>query len=356
MTVIAFVVGLILLLVLIADVHSTVFVPRGSAGPVTRRLYSWSWQVWMRIGDHWSGEKRRGWLAQLGPILVPLTVVVWAIQLVLSFALMFVPWVADFQISPAEAGPMEEWALLLYYSGYSATTLGVGDVTPDGTVPRLLAVAEAGFGFALFTAAVTYLLSVYNALNTSTSLALAAARFMGRREGRGPVALLIETTCANATADLGDWLGRMAFDLAALVEFRGQYPLLHYFHEPNDDRAMPIVLSDLLELTALCQAMLDAERYPTLAEGPTVKAVDRIGRQYLVASEVSPSSDGKEFERERRRRFTFARREMEAAGLSLREDEEARSIYSDITCHWDAADNRMRKRLGYRPVVETSHT
>ena len=40
---------------------------------------------------------------------------------------MYAPWVAGFQISPPESGPVPDWALVLYYSGYSAVTLGVGD-------------------------------------------------------------------------------------------------------------------------------------------------------------------------------------------------------------------------------------
>lgn len=36
-------VGAILLLTLVGDVYATVFVPRGSAGPLSRRLYAASW-------------------------------------------------------------------------------------------------------------------------------------------------------------------------------------------------------------------------------------------------------------------------------------------------------------------------
>lgn len=354
MTVIAFVAGLALLLVLIVDVHSTVFVPRGQAGLVARRLYSGSWSVWKWIGNRLSGKKRRGWLAKLGPALVPLTVVVWGVLLVVSFALMYVPWLNGFGISPPESGPMEEWALSLYYSGYSAVTLGVGDVTPSGTAPRLMAVIEAGFGFALFTAAVSYLLSVYNALNRSTTLALATSRFVGRRDGENPVTLLIAVTQAEAEEELDDWFGRMAFDLTALVELQGQYPLLSYFHEPNDDRAMPVALSDLLELATLCQAMLDPERYAGLAEGPTVKAVERIGRHYLAEVGVSGASDSQELEKQRRQRYTSAREQLADAGVSLRADEEAWSIYSSIARQWDVADDRMRAQLGYRAAADTS--
>lgn len=352
MTIIAFVAGLALLLVLIADVHSTVFVPRGQAGLVSRRLYRGAWRVWKWIGNRLSGKKRRGWLAKLGPILVPLTVVVWGVFLVLGYALMYVPWVAGFHISPPESGPIADWALLLYYSGYSAVTLGVGDVTPSGTTPRLMAIMEAGSGFALVTAAVSYLLSVYNALNRSTSLALVISRFVGRREGETPASLLTAVSQEGTEEDMGDWLGNMAFELAALAELQGQYPLHHYFHEPNDDEAIPVALSDLLELVTLCRALLDPERYAGLAAGPTVKAVERIGRHYLAEFNTSLDPGEHELEEERRQRYTSAREQLADAGVSLRPDEEAWAIYSSIARQWDVADDRLRVWLGYRAAAD----
>lgn len=347
MTILAFVLGLILLLVLTVDVHMTVFMPRGGPGVITRRLYSGSWAVWKRIGSRLTDKRRRGWLAQLAPILVPLTVVVWGMLLLLSFSLMYVPWASGFSISPPESGPVPTWAMVLYYSGYSSVTLGVGDVTPSGTMPRLLAVAEAGIGFALFTVAVTYLLSVYNARNQSTALALAISRLVGRRDGEDPVSLLIATAKTTAVGGMTNWLDQVAFDLAALVELRGQYPLLHYFHEPNDDRAMPIALGELLEVVTLCRSVLDPEQYPVLANGPTVAATERLGRHYLSSYEGGQRDDSESYNRERRRRYTAARERLAREGIALRTDHEAWDRYQSIARLWDVADDRMREWIGY---------
>ena len=351
MDVIGFITGTFLLIVLILDVYSTVFVPRGEAGLISRRLYSKAWSLCRRFVDRLPDKKRRFWLSQIGPILVPLTVVLWGLLLVISFALIYAPWVEEFSISPPESGPMSDWAVALYYSGYSAVTLGVGDVVPNGTVPRLLAVTEAGFGFALFTVSVTYLLSVYSARNQSTALALAISRFVGRGEGKKPRSLLIAVARSEGAEGVGAWLGRMAFDLATLVELRGQYPLLHYFHEPNDDRAMPIALSDLLELITLCRSLLDSEKYPALANGPTITAVQRLGRHYLSDFDSAGLDDGVDFEnarRARRERYIATRELLTEAGVAMRDNGEAWSIYEAIAREWDIADEGMRTWLGYR--------
>ena len=94
-----------------------------------------------RIGEARPGEQfvhrsRRRQLAQLGPLLVPFTVLVWAALLWLGFTLVFLPW------SPAESG-FPGWFTALYVSGYSVTTLGTGDITPSGRWPRALMVLAA---------------------------------------------------------------------------------------------------------------------------------------------------------------------------------------------------------------------
>lgn len=350
MSALLFLLGLVLLLVLIADVHATVFVPRGRAGVLSKRLYRHSWRAWKRMGERLSGSRRREFLSWLGPALVPLTVTVWGLMLIVGFALMYAPWLGEFEVSPPESEPMPAWALALYYSGYSAVTLGVGDVTPLGVAPRLMAVVEAGLGFALFTVAVTYLLSVYSARNESTGLAVAVSRFVGREEGQDPAKLLTTVARTRTEGGLDEWLGEIAFNLATLAELRGQYPLLHYFHEPRDDRALPIALSDLLELTTLCLAMLDPERHRQLAEGPTIVAVERLARHYLEDFSSNDPAVLEAMQRSRRERYITARAQLGQAGIPLREDAEAWSRFDRISSGWDVADQCMREMLGYRHV------
>jgi hypothetical protein len=350
MTTILFIAGLALLLLLVIDVHSTVFIPRGQPGLLSRHFYRASWTLWKRVSEHLPSSWRRVFLAQLGPILVPLTVVMWGALLVLSFALMYAPWVSQFEISPPESGPLANWALAFYYSGYSAVTLGVGDVVPNGTIPRLMAVIEAGLGFALFTISIAYLLSVYSARNEAAALSVAISRYVGRTEGDDPVSLLIGVAQSRAAEGMGDWLGQVAFELATLVELRGQYPLLHYFHEPNDDRAVPIALSELMELITLCRAMLDPEEYPALADGPTVRAVERLGVHYLADFRWRDPKDEDVLRERRRRHYQAARSRFEKAGIALRDDDEAWARFSEIMAKWDVADQHMREWLEYRPV------
>lgn len=291
-------------------------------------------------------------MAQLGPALVPLTALTWGTMLIAAFTLVYAPWASGFAVSPTATGPMADWAKTLYYSGYSAVTLGVGDVTPNATGPRMLAFIEAGAGFGLFTAGISYLLSVYNARNQATTIALAISHLVGRRDGRDPIDLVAQTATSGSANDLGSWMEQVSLDIATLVEMSGQYPLLRYFHEPNDDRAIPMAMRDLMELTTLCHTLLDPGTYPSLTRGPSMQAVHRLGLHFLEESGPGESPNPEVVRRERRDRYEEARSRLEDAGVTLRGDVDAWPRFEEITSAWDLKDDGMRAALGYRTEVD----
>ncbi|HEV2127645.1 MAG TPA: potassium channel family protein [Thermomicrobiales bacterium] len=353
MTIMLFILGVVLLVLLFVDVHMTVFVPRGGAGPIDRRIYRGGWWMWRWLGDRFfSGTRRRWWLAQLGPVLMPLTILTWGVLLVAAFTLLYTPWVAGFTVSPAKTGPMGDLAKLLYYSGYSAVTLGVGDVTPSATTPRILAFIEAGLGFALITAGISYLLSVYNARNQSTTLSLAISHLVGRPDGQDPIDLLARTATIGSAGDLSAWMEQVSLELATLVELIGQYPLLRYFHEPNDDRAIPLAMRDLMELTTMSRTLLDRQAYPSLTQGPSMQAVHRLGLHFLGEGAPGQSPEPEAVIAQRRGRYEEARSRLEKADVILRSDADAWHRFAEMTSAWDLQDDGMRAALGYHTEAD----
>jgi hypothetical protein len=225
--------GALLLGALFTDVFLTVFVPRGGPGLVTDRLYRSGWGLWRRV-SRLAPRNERSVLALGGPLLLPATVVLWALELVLGFALVYLPFAQQFQL-PGEARPSAV-TLSLYVSAYSATTLGVGDVYPADSVLRLLSTLEAAMGFALFTVSIAYLLSVYNALRQATSLALEISHFVGRHVGEDPVDLIERMTQSGAEAELTRWVAHTTAKLTTTQQAAAQYPLIHYFQSPRTMR------------------------------------------------------------------------------------------------------------------------
>lgn len=200
-------------------------------------------------------------------MFLPATVVLWALELVLAFALIYLPWRADFAFPQPGGGS----GLLasFYVSAYSATTLGVGDVYAEHGLLRLLTVVEAAFGFALFTVAITYLLSVYNALRRATALALNISQFVGLQAGEDAVDVVARAVASGGEEELTSWLAQTTSALGETAQAAAQYPLVEYFHVPDNERALPLALGDLLALLAICRAVLDPREFPRLVHGST---------------------------------------------------------------------------------------
>ena len=96
-------------------------------------------------------------LERCGPVSALSSILSWIALLVLGFSLLYYPAIGRFASEPA--GP--DWAEALYYSGYVASTLGIGDLVAPTPTLRLLTVVEALGGYTLLGVSITYLVSIY---------------------------------------------------------------------------------------------------------------------------------------------------------------------------------------------------
>lgn len=340
--------GAVLLLLLVWDLHATVFVPRGPAGPLARRLYRLCWHGWHRlIGDRTPGARRR--LAWIGPLLIPFTVLLWAGLLLVGFMLLLLPYAGTFEVNDQVA--FAPWFNALYISAYSVSTLGVGDVTPNGELARVIMVAAAASGFVLITVAVTYLLSVYGALERMTALAFEIHRFVGRSDGYAPADVLVAVSETDSADELSAWLASTATSLSQVVQSDDEFPLLHFFHMP-DERSLPLALSDLLELVTLCRTVLSPGAFPALTGGLVSGGTERIARSYFTALDrkFKPRAgvdQNEQLSRERRAAFEQAWTRLQGGKVPLRPEGEAWARYAASRSTWDEASPRLRARFGY---------
>lgn len=350
MTALSAVAGLVLLLALVTDVYSTVFVPRGAPGPMTRRVYSWLWSVVRRLATRIGGPRRRRLLAQGGPLLLPLTVALWALELVLGFALVYLPLADGFSYPEGSTSPPGAMGTALYFSGYSATTLGVGDIYASTSLLRLLSVTEAALGFALFSVSIAYVLSVYNGLRSSTSLALEISRFLGDE----PLDVLASARRSSAAEqELTSWLGTVGGRLSEVAQAQEQYALLSYFHIPHDQRALPLALGDLLELVTVCRCLVQESTAPSLVGGLATQATLRTGVAHVQerATTTAPQmAEASVSAREREEAFQRAQDRLTALEVPLRTDPGARLDYLAMRASWDEQHQALRRHFGYHQV------
>ncbi len=218
MTSVMSVLGGVLVATALWDVFHTLWNPSGQ-GPVSRLTMRAVW--WMSRHDG-AGARRLS-----GPTAMVLVIASWAALVAVGWALIYWPHVPDeFTYSPGLA-PEERSDFLdaLYLSVVVVATLGLGDIVPAAPVLRLLVPLEALLGFALLTAAVSWVLQIYPALTRRRALALKLKAT--RRAATIDVLPQMEPhTAARLMSDLADGVSHVYVDLL-------QYSETYYFHDAN---------------------------------------------------------------------------------------------------------------------------
>lgn len=230
--------GVVLLLSLSIDVTLTLFSPFGHhGGPVHRRQNRALWSAFRTLGRLVGGHLRPRVLSLAGPVGVLATVLLWSLWLIGGFALIYLPHLdAVRRLTPVSS---PRWLDALYYSGYVASTLGLGDVVPASGSMRMLTIAEAVGGFTLFAMSTTYALTVIREAQLAVTLSAAIAAFRSVATERTAGG---HGTGSESASDLLALAGRQAegwsSDLLRITDAHVQYPLLHYFRPEKEERSL----------------------------------------------------------------------------------------------------------------------
>jgi hypothetical protein len=148
--------GLLIWLGVIWDGFATIVLPR-TVAPMRRlagRFYRWSWRLWSAIGRRIGSEGLRvSFLAVYGPISVMLLLVIWAGLMIFAFAMIYHSLGPRFQ---ADRGPIG-FGALLYTSGSTFLTLGIGDITSTDPTARAFMILETATGYIFLGLIITYM-------------------------------------------------------------------------------------------------------------------------------------------------------------------------------------------------------
>jgi hypothetical protein len=157
----ALVAGLALLGVVTLDVHAAVLHHWGSDGPLSGRLSSVFFRLAVGLSRRLRPVTRRRVLGQVGPLMIPLTVALWAALTVVAFALIYLPWIAASFVPDTNVAAPARFADALHFSGVTFFTIGFGDIVPSGRAMRVISVVQGGAGFAFITLVISYFTALY---------------------------------------------------------------------------------------------------------------------------------------------------------------------------------------------------
>jgi len=251
-------VGVALISVVLWDAFETVVLPR----TVTRRLrlarlyFAGTWAPWARLGVMFDSDNRRErFLAIYGPLSLIGLLTVWAMGLVLGFAVLHWSIGSRFATPDGSARFVDD----LYMSGTTFFTLGLGDVRPVAGVARSLTVAEAGMGFGFLGLVIAYFPVLYQAFSRREVRLTLLDAWAGSPPAAAEVLRrLAEAGQINALDQfLRDW----EYWCSELLESHISYPVVAFFRSQHQRQSWVSALTTVLDVSAL--VVVGVEGVPT---------------------------------------------------------------------------------------------
>jgi hypothetical protein len=345
--------GAALLLLVAFDVYVTVLHAAGKPGPISDRLTRLVWYVSQRVASRLARPRRHRLLNAVGPLMMPMLVVVFVIMLVVGFALIYLPGMPD-RFRFDEGTSISPWVDSLYMSGVTLTTVGYGDVSPKSVGMRFIALAEAASGLILISLTITYLISVYQALERKRVIALS---FYHQAEGGADAVGYIAHHFVSARfIGIQSNLRTAARNLQEVLESHIEHPVIHYFHPIQIYKGVPRVLFLSLEIFAVIRSCLDKEAYEELYDHPDVmtlgtSAMHVLGDFVLMLRlhVPSPSLIVNDEESSRWRvRFEQTLSRLRKSGIKTEKDRQvAWEMYQNQRIEWESRLHSLALHLGY---------
>ncbi|QOR38506.1 two pore domain potassium channel family protein [Billgrantia diversa] len=232
--------GFLLVGVVIYDaVQTTLSASR--SGPMTRFLGRFAWFTALWLYRRFS---RHGLLQAVGPWVTVALLTVWVSLVWLGWWLVFSSHEgAVFHPSSGTfANPLER----LYFVGYTITTLGYGDFVAGAGKWQVLAVLAAANGFFVLTLSVTYILAVMSAVVQKRQLAISIHAL-----GDTPSAIVRRLEAEGGFVELAEQVDDLKATIISVGQQHLAYPILHYYHQGEPSRALPVALFRLYQALAI---------------------------------------------------------------------------------------------------------
>jgi hypothetical protein len=331
--------GALLVALTLLDAFETIVLPRR----VTRhfRFTAWfyrnSWVPWAKFSKRIKSRTRQeSFLGYFGPLSQIALLLFWALSLIFGFALLQYGIGEHVRFNGT---PVTNFTTLLYHSGETFFTLGYGDITPDSTGARFLAVAEAGLGFAFLGVVIGYLPTVYS----SFSRREIEISLLDARAGSPPTAVeLLRRFAASKDQHVLDDIFRGWEQWAAQVlESHLSYPILSFWRSQHSNQSWVGAITAILDASAIVLAGIDG------LVADQAKLTFAMARHAVVdlAQVVNAQYDPQLPDRLPPEELNRLRTILGEAGLKLRSDDYAEQKLTSLRALYEPYAQALGRRL-----------
>jgi len=346
--------GAIILVLVFYDIYSTILRATKHSGVFSTFLNRGLWWIATRSTQTLDRRRRHRILSTIGPLLMPLIIAFFILMLLAGFALIYLPRMeTEFKIDNAAHGNSILQAF--YFSGVTFLTIGYGDILPVSGATRMLALIEGAAGIAIISLSITYLLTVYRALERKRTVALKF--YHQARQGADISGFISSHFARGRFHSLTESLREATRDLQELLESHLEHPVIHYFHPPEVYKGLPRALFVVLETVAILNAHLDEKEYVEAGDHPDVLIAGDNARHVLAELVTSlnlqtratdPFESDAETLRRRRKSFIRAMKQLQNTKIkTVTAIEQAFQEYSEDRANWERQLFHFAEFLGY---------
>lgn len=247
--------GILIYLLIVIDVIQTTLSLQGG-GWLTSRFSHFFWKGFLSISGKDGTSKI---LSHAGYILLITIVIIWVFALWCSMVLILYsnPGSIIQSSTKATAGLWE----IIYYSGFSLSTLGVGDFVAAGNYWRLLTTMYSFTGLILLTMSVTYFIPVLSAVIDQQKLGISF-----RTLGSTPQEIVLNSWNKKDFKRLTNKIDDISDSIIKYSQQHRAYPVIHYFHNPKQKNNVVLQLTRLYEALIILTNKIKEENRPPLQD------------------------------------------------------------------------------------------
>lgn len=247
---ILFIIGIVTVILAILDIIWTILWVEGGAGFITKTICKVTWWGVSRLAH---GNRKA--LRLIGPALLTLTLFNWIFLLWVGWTLVFLSHSGAI-VDTVNQTPII-WQNVVYYTGYTLFTLGLGDYAPGSPLWQILTALASGTGMLFFTLGASYIISVVGAVLDKRSFSSSINEIGGRSE-----TIVIDAWNGTNTSRLDLLLLNLSDHLSVLSMKQTAYPLLNYFHTTHKEKAIAIALPIIDDALSLIVYGMGEETHP----------------------------------------------------------------------------------------------
>lgn len=247
--------GSLLVIAAAVDIFLTIFYARSGISLFSTYVNKTIWFLFRYVAKFFYARKDII-LSFCGPLLMVFLLFTWTLLLITGFALIVWPQLGS-SITASQGATDTGFWNAFFYSGYNFTTLGIGNLTPQTDLMRVLTVLQSAMGFSFFTMTITYFLSVYNALRTRNTFALNLHYKTGGSADASDY--LCDLKHDNRAQEISRDFSQIAAEVAEILEAHHLYPILHYFRYKENQLALPRFLGICLDAVSLSKSLFKEE-------------------------------------------------------------------------------------------------